>query len=119
MNWRVFTRFKHIAKASIAFDNAVVLGQTGNMSLQGMFIATDNDIPLNKQVDITVDFNSPDQSSLKFNAEVVRKEANGVGIRINKLSAESFVRLRATLDKYTSDPGITLNETFNMLNCIY
>ncbi|MEI6703490.1 MAG: hypothetical protein WCL71_08135, partial [Deltaproteobacteria bacterium] len=57
-------------------------------------------------------------SSFKFNANVVRKEANGVGLQINNLNATSFVQLRDIVALNSIDSEKVMLETFKMLGCI-
>ena len=118
MSGREFTRANLLARASIQYGNTVVDGHTENISLRGMFIETNDDIPLNTPVDVAVDLRSS-YSSFNINAKVVRKTANGVGLQMYKLSVDSFVRLRDIVVAKSEDPGKVMQETFKMLKCIY
>jgi hypothetical protein len=82
-----------------------------------MYLKTDHDIPLNAPVNVTVYHTN--QISLKANAKVVRKEANGVGLQIDNLNVNSFVQLRNLVTERCSDKGAVMQETFKMLKCIY
>jgi hypothetical protein len=118
MSQRAFTRVNYLVRASIQYGNTVVTGHTDNLSLRGMFMETDSDIPLKVPVNVSVDYRSR-HSSFNFNAKVVRKEKNGVGLQIHKISADSFARLRDIVNKNCVDSGKVMNETFSMLKCIY
>ena len=118
MSGREFTRVNFLARASIQYDNTVVTGHTENLCLRGLFIETINDVPLNTPVNVSVDYRSS-HSSFNFNAKVVRKTANGVGLQISKLNADSFVRLRDIVIVKSIDPDRVMQETFGMLKCIY
>ncbi|MDD2852702.1 MAG: PilZ domain-containing protein [Desulfuromonadaceae bacterium] len=117
MNSRHFTRVDYSVGASVRYGNNVVLCNTDNVSLRGMYLKTDHQIPLDVPVHVTV--YSSSQSSLKFNAKVVRKEADGVGLQINNLNVHSFVQLRDIVTEHCNDQGKVMQETYKMLKCIY
>ena len=116
MNGRNFTRVNYYAGASIMYGDDEVMCNTGNLSLHGMYLHTDHDLPLDVPVHVTV-YNSK-QSSLMVNAKVVRKEANGVGLQITNLNVNSFVQLRDIVTDKSKDYMKVLTETLSMLNCI-
>jgi hypothetical protein len=116
MNSRHFTRVNYSVGASISYGNEVVICNTDNLSLRGMYLMTEHEIPLNIPVHVTV-YNS-NHSSLKVNAWVVRKEKNGVGIQINNMNVNSFVQLRNIISEFSKDQDTVLQETYKMLECI-
>ena len=117
MNKRHFTRVDYSVGASVSYGNEVFFCNTDNLSLRGMFLKTDHEIPLDIPVHVTVYRDS--QSSLRVNARVVRKEGYGFGLRINYLDVNSFVQLRKIVTDYSKDPGSITQETFKMLKCIH
>lgn len=117
MNNRHFTRVKYSVGASISYGNEVLFCNTDNVSLRGIYLKTDHEIPLNIPVHVTV-YNA-NQPSLRVNARVVRKENNGVGLKINYLDVNSFVQLRKIITEFSNDPGAITQETFKMLKCIH
>jgi hypothetical protein len=117
MNGRNFTRVNYLAGASIRYGNEMAICKIDNLSLRGMFLMTDHDIPLNIPVHVTVYHSS--HSSLKVNAKVVRKEANGFGLQINSLNTYSFAQLRDIVATNSSNYVKVIQETLGMLNCIH
>jgi len=117
MSNRNFTRVNYSVGASIKYGNDLVMGNTDNLSLRGMYLKTDHEIPLNTPVDVTVYHSS--HSSLKFNANVVRREANGVGLQINNLNANTFAQLRDIVATNSNNPRQVMQETYQMLGCIH
>lgn len=117
MDNRNFTRVNYSVGASVRYGIEVVLCNTDNLSLHGMYLKTDHDIPLNVPLNVTVYHTN--QVSLKVNAQVVRKEKNGVGLQIDNLNVNSFVQLRNVVTEHCSDKGAVMQETFKMLKCIY
>jgi len=117
MNSRHFTRVNYSVGASISYGNEVLFCNTENVSLRGFFLKTDHEIPLNIPVHVTI-YNA-NQPSLRVNARVVRREHNGVGLKINYLDVNSFVQLRKIMTEFSHDPGAITQETFKMLKCIH
>lgn len=117
MNNRNFIRVNYTVGASIQYGNEMVICKTDNLSLRGMYLKTEHEIPVNIPVQVTV-YNS-NQSSLKFNAKVVRKEGTGIGLQIHSLNVVSFVQLRNIITENSRDSGAVMQETFKMLKYIY
>jgi len=113
---RNFTRVNYSAGACIRYGDNLVMCNADNLSLRGMYLKTDHKVPLNTPVNVTVYHSS--RSSLKFNANVVRKEANGVGLQINNLNANTFAQLRDIVATKSNNPSQVMQETFSMLGCI-
>jgi hypothetical protein len=116
MNNRHFTRVNYSVGASISYGNEMVFCNTDNLSLRGMYLKTEHEIPLNIPVHVTV-YNS-NQTSLKVNAWVVRREENGVGLQINNMNVNSFVQLRNIVTENSRNQDVILQETYKMLECI-
>lgn len=116
MDSRNFTRVNYNVGASIRYGNEVILCNTDNLSLHGMYLKTSHEIPINIPVNVTV-YNS-NQLSLKVNAKVVRREGDGIGIQINNLNVSSFVQLRNIVTENSNDKVSVMQETFKMLKCI-
>ena len=116
MNTRHFTRVNFRVGASISYGNEVVICNTYNMSLHGMYLTTEHEIPLNIPVHVTVYHTS--LPSLMVHARVIRREHNGVGLEINNLNVTSFVQLRNLVTEYSDNKGAIMQETYKMLKCI-
>jgi len=117
MNSRDFTRVNYTVGASIRYGDEVVICNTKNLSLRGMSLKTEHEIPLDIPVQVTVYHSN--QASLKVNAKVVWREGSGVGLHINTLNVNSFVQLRRIVTENSMDQGAVMQETFKMLKCIY
>lgn len=117
MNNRNFSRVSYSVGASVKYGDNLIIGNTDNLSLRGMYFKTDHEIPPDIPVSITVYHSS--QSSLKFDAKVVRVEKSGVGLQINKLNVNTFAQLRDIVAENSKDRGKVMQETFKMLECIY
>ena len=60
-----------------------------------------------------------ESSILHVNASVVRKEAEGLGLQISRISVDSFAQLRGIVSEKSDDSYTVMRETFGMLKCIY
>lgn len=116
MHTRHFVRVDFNAVVSIAFDNNVIICNTNNLSLQGMYLRTAQKIPLNMPVHVTV-YHSK-LSSVKAKAKVVRVEDHGVGLQIDSLDVLSFVKLRNLVAKNINNQVMAMEETLKMIKCI-
>ena len=116
MNNRHFTRVNYSVGASISYGNEVVICTTDNLSLHGMYLKTGHNIPLKIPVHVTVYHSN--SSSFKVNARVVRVEENGVGLQIQDLNVDSFVKLRRLVSDQSKEKMQIMQETYKMLSCI-
>lgn len=117
MNRRVFTRVDLSEWASVKYEEQIFFGDVGNVSLQGLFIKTEHEIPLNIPVEVTV-YHTP-ATSIHLSANVVRREGNGVGMQIKDLDVNSFVHLRNAVAQKCNDHELLLRETYKMAGCIH
>lgn len=117
MEKRNFTRVDFSVWASIKFEDQVFFGDIDNVSLQGLFFKTDQEVPLNISVGVTV-YNTSN-SSFFLNARVVRREKNGVGMQIQKIDANSFISLRNIVAMHCNDQDVVMRETYKMAGCIH
>jgi len=116
MEKRNFTRVEFSECASVRHDGQVFFCDTKNVSMHGLFIETDQELPLNAAVEITV-YYSPD-SSFRLNADVVRREEMGLGVQVKRIDVHSFVHLRDVVARQCNDQDIIMRETYSMARCI-
>lgn len=117
MENRNFTRVIFSGNASIKYNDKILLGYIENISLQGFFIKTKHELPLNKQLEVTISHSH--NSSINLHASVVRSNEDGFGMKIKDLDVNSFVRLRDVVSQQCNDQTIIMNETYKMLSCIH
>ena len=116
MNKRNFTRVEFSEGASIRYDEQVVFGHIQDLSLCGMYINTESEIPINKPVQVTV-YHTP-TASFKFKARVVRQGDLGYGFQVSQIDVKSFDSLRNIVEMKCSDQTVVMGETYRMLNFI-
>jgi hypothetical protein len=116
MEKRGFTRVNFSACASVKHDDQVFFCDTQNVSMQGLFIKTNQELPLNTAIEITI-YYIPD-ASFRLIANVVRCEEMGLGIQIKQIDVHSFVHLRDIVAKMCNDWGTIMREMYSMTKCI-
>lgn len=113
MNKRAFTRFELAEWATIRYNNQSYGGMAKNISLRGIYIQTNQRIPLNTPVDISVHHTI--DSSLDFTATVIRHDSNGLGIQINRMDIHSLVHLKEMLAHQCGCQEQAMQETRKMV----
>jgi hypothetical protein len=103
-------------KASLKCGDHVFCGVVENASLRGMFIRTEHDIPLNIPVEVSVRHAS--HARADFDACVVRKQHNGLGVMIRRMNINSFVYLRDLVAEQCQNPEVLMHETKTMVGYI-
>lgn len=116
MNKRNFTRVGYSEGASIRYDGQVVFGRVRDLSLCGMYISTEHEIPMDASVQVTV-YHSP-SSSFKCNAKPVRRGDFGYGFQVSQIDVRSFDALRNIIEQKCSDQTLVMGETYRMLSRI-
>lgn len=116
MEKRNFKRVQFHECASIKHDNQTFFARIENVCLQGLFIHTDQELPLHAPLQITI-YISP-RSSIYLNVDVVHREDNGMGVRIKGMDVNSFALLRDVISAQCNDYELVMMETYKVANCI-
>lgn len=116
MENRAFTRVGLSEWATVSYEKQVFGGLVENISLRGLFVQTNQELPLNVPVEVCV-HHSIDKS-LCLSATAVRQEKTGLGLQINKMDLHSLVYLRSLVEEHCKDPEIVMQETKKMVGCM-
>lgn len=117
MDKRNFIRVQLPECASIKYEDQTYFANVKDVSLQGLFINTDQNFPLRSNLQITV-FMSPN-ASIYLNADVVRCETSGIGVKIKSMDVNSFVNLRSVISKHYQGFDDLMRETYKITGCIH
>lgn len=99
MNERSKSRVVFHVNASIGYNDHTINGDVENLSTNGMFMNTREDIPLDAEVEVSIYLSgTTSELSLKINGTVVRKDAKGVGIQFKEIEFDSYLHLRNIVD---------------------
>lgn len=115
MKKRAFTRVNLSERATIRYGEQFVGGLVENISLRGLFVQTNQQIPLDLPVE--VDVHLPHESALILSATVVRHgDEAGLGMRINRIDMRSLLNLRNLVEKQCGDQDLVTVETKKMVS---
>jgi hypothetical protein len=105
---RNFKRIRFIAKAMVISGDHCFDALTENISIGGLFIKTDQMIPVGKSLAVILYLPSVSRSSsLTANCVVVRKGVNGLAFQFKSLDHDTFTHLRTILTrKYSYTPPV-------------
>lgn len=82
-------------------------GDSKNISLNGVFIETDEDIALNTPCQLSVFLaGTTEPMALTMDGRVARKAPNGLGVAFESMELESFTQLKQILRYNTGDPNL-------------
>lgn len=93
MEKRKFERIDFKTEAVIRHRGVAFKGEIENLSLKGLFVRTEQQIPLDEQVDVTMFFyGSSAELSFNLEATVARVAPDGIGLNFRRLDVDSLVR---------------------------
>lgn len=111
MNERNKTRIVFHVNASLEYDGNTVNGDVENLSTNGMFMNTTEDIPVDTVVDVSIYLSgTTSELSLKINGVVSRKEAKGVAVIFKEIEFDSFIHLKNIIDFNDSGNSTAMQE---------
>ena len=89
VNNRQFSRMDFNAKALITYADSSFTATVENLSLKGLFVKTDQRIPLEETVNILLTFSGSNGNvSLTLEGKVVRITDDGIGLNFKKISID-------------------------------
>ncbi len=70
----------------------ILTEKINNLSSQGMFLKTDENIVINTKLDIQINFNPGKDPEISLNAKgvVLRSESEGVAVQFTKINTDEF-----------------------------
>lgn len=93
MEKRKFERVDLRTEAVVRHRDLTFRGEVENLSLKGLFVRTDQKIPLHEKVDVAMFFQgSSSELSFSLEANVVRATDQGIGLNFRKIDIDSLVR---------------------------
>ncbi len=99
MHERNKSRVVFHVNASLEYDGKTVNGDVENLSTNGMFMNSLEDIPVDTAVEVSIYLSgTTSELSLKINGVVSRKEAKGVAVIFKEIEFDSFIHLKNIID---------------------
>lgn len=114
---RNFFRVDFAVEALIKQGAASFKGDVRNISLKGILVETTETLVPASPVEVTIYLNGmPPYIAINAAGTVVRIEGNGVGIKFDKIDADSFAHLRNVVSYRCGDADKVINEFFAYLD---
>jgi hypothetical protein len=83
------------SQADIAYNGNTISCEIENLSMEGMFLQTNEKIPEKTEVNASIQLSgSTTNLCIDLKGTVVRCEKNGIAIKFNEIELDSFIHLR-------------------------
>lgn len=110
---RKFERIDLRTEAVIRHRGVTFKGEVENLSLKGLFVRTNQKIPINEQVDVSMFFyGSSSELSFSLEANVVRITDEGIGLNFRKIDIDSLISSDQTVTTSGSDRKRVIEEFY-------
>ncbi len=120
MEKRRFSRVDFTVKALVASGDAAFRGEVDNLSLHGIFIRTDQRLPLGATAEITIGLADVEpEIVIHVSATVARHTPEGIGFEFGKIDVDSFTHLRSIISYRKGDADIVMDEFINYVERKY
>ena len=95
MEKREKSRVPFNLNATFKYKGNSIEGELDNLSLNGLYIKTGEEIPEYSKIDVNIEL-SGDTSMLmiKIAGEVIRNDDNGIAIKFSNIDLDSFIHLK-------------------------
>ena len=106
MNNRQFSRIDFSAGVKVTHSDRSFTGTVENLSLKGLFVKTDQKVPLHETVGVVLSLvGSNGNLSLSLEGKVVRVAEDGFGLNFKKISIDSLEQSLGAADPCSDDSG--------------
>jgi hypothetical protein len=117
MSTRQFTRVRFKVSATIKTAGRLFHGDVENLSMRGMFLGTDERLPVGEQAEITIALcaTSP-EVSITLNGKVCRLGEGGLGFAFEKIDLDSYTHLKNIIAYNIDDPEKVMEEIYHSID---
>jgi hypothetical protein len=117
MSTRQFSRVRFRVGATIKTTERQFQGNVENLSMRGMFLVTDERLPVDDMVDITIALSgtSP-EVSLTINGKVCRVTDEGLGFTFEKIDLDSYTHLKNIIAYNIDDAEKVMEEIYHSID---
>ncbi len=120
MEKRRFSRVDFTVKALVAAGATAFRGEVDNLSLHGIFIKTDQRLPVGTEANITIGLADVEpEIVIHVAAAVARLTPEGIGFEFGKIDVDSFTHLRSIISYRKGDADIVMDEFINYVERKY
>lgn len=108
---RSFSRVGFRVSALVQSEDVVLKGEVRDLSLHGLYLETDQQIPLGAPVEITIYLtDTEDPVVINVSGSVARSMPGGIGCIFEKMDVESFAHLRSVISYQGGDESKVMAE---------
>ena len=95
---RNFSRVDFKVSALLQSEGVALKGEVKDVSLHGLYLATDQEIPIGTPVEITIYLSTAlDPVVINVSGSVARLMPGGIGCSFDKMDVDSFAHLRSVI----------------------
>lgn len=117
MSTRKFSRVNFHVDATIKAADRQFNGGVDNLSMSGMFMETDERLPLNDPVEITIGLTgTAPQISVNFSGVVSRISENGMAFTFHKIDLDSYTHLKNIIAYNIDDSEKVMEEIYHSID---
>jgi len=111
MDDRIKSRVVFHVNATINADGRTINGEVENLSINGMFMKTGEDLPVDKEVEVSIYLSgTTSELSIKINGIIIRRDDGGVAIKFTQIGFDSYVHLKSIIDFNKMDENKIIRE---------
>lgn len=108
---RSFSRVDFRVSALLQADGVAIKGEVTDISLHGLFMETEEEIPAGTPVEITIYLTSASEPIvINVKGTVARLMPGGIGCTFEKMDVESFAHLRSIISYQSGDEAKVMAE---------
>jgi hypothetical protein len=108
---RNFSRVDFKVSALLQAEGEVLKGEVKDLSLHGLYLATDQLLPIGTPVEITIYLSATDEPVvINVSGTVARLMPGGVGCSFDKMDVDSFAHLRSVISYQSGDESKVMAE---------
>lgn len=111
MERRIFPRVELILPVSLTYKNTEITGEIHNVSINGMFVKTSEDLEIDAAVVLSLQPDKDKPEIIECCGKIVRKTDSGVGIQIESMGLQSYIKWRYVVTKAINSMDELLQET--------
>jgi hypothetical protein len=105
------------AHVVVSAGGGEIRGETGNISLRGMYIQGFQELPLGQEVHVEIFLSDdPEDRRLKTKAVPVRFQDGGTGFQFGTMDFDGFFALQEIVTKVSGTPGQVMSEVMRFIN---
>ena len=114
MTTRKFSRVSFQVLANVAAGGRSFQGRVNNLSMNGVYILTQERLAMDEAVDIKITLEGTEpEISVSFAGRVTRIQEDGIGFHFDKIDLDSYTHLKNIIAYNIADPDKVMEEIYS------